>query len=106
MKIDPLPSFAKTETYTVVQVAEEILRRYAGTYQLTPSLFVDIVEERGQLLLQSEGGESFGLTPISETSFVVRALDVRLTFKVDANAKVESVTWHRGGRDTVAPKIK
>lgn len=105
-KIDPLRSFAKTEAYTVVTVAKEILGRYPGTYQLTPSLFVTIVEERGRLLLQSEGGESFRLMPISETSFVIRALDVRLTFNLNAGGKVESVTWHRAGRDTVAPKIK
>lgn len=105
-KTDPLPGFAKTETYTVVPVAREILGRYPGTYQLTPSLFVNIVEERGRLLLQSEGGESFRLMPISETAFVIRALDVRLTFKLNAEGKVESLTWHRGGRDTVAPKVK
>lgn len=104
--IGPLPGFAKTETYTVVPVAKEVLARYPGTYQLTPSLFVTIVDERGRLLLQSEGGESFRLMPISEKSFVVRALDVRLTFNLNAEGKVESLTWHRGGRDTVAPKVK
>lgn len=105
-KTGPLPSFAKTEAYTVVPVAKEILGRYPGTYQLTPSLFVTIVEERGRLLLQSEGGESFRLMPISEKSFVVRALDVRLTFNLNVEGKVESLTWQRGGRDTVAPKVK
>lgn len=105
-KIDPLPSFAKTEVYKVVPVAKEILGRYAGTYRLAPSLFITIVEERGRLMLQGEGGESFRLMPISETAFIVKALDVRLTFNLNAEGKTESLTWQRGGRDTVAPKSK
>jgi hypothetical protein len=105
-KIDPLPSFAKTETYRVVPVSKEILERYVGTYQLTLTLFVTHVLDRGRLMMQSEEGISFGIKPISETSFVIKELDVRLTFKLGAGGKVESLTWHRGKRETVAPKVK
>lgn len=105
-KVDPLPGFAKTETYKIVPVAKEILQRYVGTYRLTPTLFVTIVEERGKLLMQSDEGISFRLIPISEKSFVVKELSARLTFNLSAEGKVESLTWNRAGRDTVAPKSK
>lgn len=105
-KIDPLPGFAKTETYTVVPVAKEILQRYAGTYQLTPTLFVTIVEERGRLMMKSDEGINFRLIPVSEKSFVIKELSARLTFNLNATAKVESLTWNRAGKDTVAPKSK
>jgi serine-type D-Ala-D-Ala carboxypeptidase/endopeptidase len=105
-KTDPLPGFAKTETYTVVPVAREILERYAGTYQLTPTLFVTIVEESGRLMMRSDEGISFRLIPVSEKSFVIKELSARLTFNLNAGGKVESLTWNRAGRDTVAPKSK
>lgn len=105
-KIAPLPSFAKSETYTIVPVAKEILQQYAGKYQLTTTLFITIVEERGRLLMQSDEGISFRLMPVSEKSFVVKELSARLTFNSNAAAKVESLTWNRAGRDTVAPKVK
>ena len=105
-KIDSLPSFAKNETYIIVPVTKEILRRYAGKYQLTPTLFVTIVEERGRLLMQSDEGINFRLLPVSEKSFVVKELSARLTFNLNTEGKVESLTWNRAGRDTVAPKSK
>lgn len=105
-KFDSLPSFAKTETYTIMPVAKEILRRYVGTYQLTPTLFITIVEERGRLLMQSDEGISFRLMPVSDKSFVVKELSARLTFNLSAGGKIESVTWNRAGRDTIAPKSK
>lgn len=105
-KVDPLPGFAKTETYTIVPVAKEILQRYAGRYQLTPTLFIAIVEERGRLMMQSDEGINFRLVPVSGKSFVIKELSARLTFNLNAEGKVESLTWNRAGRDTVAPKSK
>lgn len=105
-KIAPLPGFAKTETYTVVPVAKEILQRYAGTYRLTPTLFATIVEERGRLLMKSDEGISFRLIPVSEKSFVLKELSAQLTFNLNAEGKVESLTWSRAGKDTVAPRTK
>jgi serine-type D-Ala-D-Ala carboxypeptidase/endopeptidase len=105
-KAEPLPSFAKTETYTVVPVAKEVLQRYAGTYRLTPTLFVTILEERGRLSMRSDEGISFRLVPVSEKAFVVKELSARLTFNLNAEGKVESLTWNRANRDTVAPKTK
>jgi serine-type D-Ala-D-Ala carboxypeptidase/endopeptidase len=105
-KIDPLPNFARTETYTVVPVSKEILERYQGTYQLTPNLFVTIAVERGRLMMRSDEGISFRLIPVSEKSFVIKELSARLTFNLNSGGKVESLTWNRAGRDTIAPKSK
>jgi len=106
--VHPWPSFAKTETYTIVPVAKGILHRYAGKYQLTPTLYVDIVEDRGGGTGHAVGrGDQFPPRPgLGERSFVIKELSARLTFNSNAEGKAETLTWNRAGRDTVAPKSK
>lgn len=87
-------------------VADEVLKSYAGTYQLAPNFTLTVTVENGKLMTQATGQPKVEVTPESETVFVLLAAGARITFRKDESGKVTGLVLNQGGRDIEAPKIK
>jgi CubicO group peptidase (beta-lactamase class C family) len=108
---DKLGAVLHGETVTLpterksVPVAEHILRRYVGTYQLLPHLQLWFTVEDGQLVSQATGQPKFPLRAESDTRFYPVAFEAELEFQVDASGKVTGLLHRQNGNELKAPRI-
>jgi hypothetical protein len=89
-----------------IKVSPDLLRRYAGDYQLAPNFVLTVTLEGDQLMTQATGQQKFPIFPSSETEFFLKAINAQISFSTDSAGTVEKLVLHQGGRDIPAPKVK
>jgi CubicO group peptidase (beta-lactamase class C family) len=89
---------------TQVKVDPAILKRYVGTYELTPNLTVTITLEGDQLMTQITHQPAFPLFPESDTKFFLKIVNAETEFFLDDKGQVAYMTIHQNGHETKAPK--
>lgn len=88
-----------------VQLAPEILARYAGKYELAEGLLFDITLVDGQLRLRLGDQPQFPLFAESDERFFLEAVDAQITFVVNSAGQSTALILHQGGRDQQAAKV-
>lgn len=96
----PLPSVS-----TEIKVPSEILKKYVGTYELTPNFALEVTVDGQQIFCQATGQQKFEIFAKSETSFFLKVIDAKIDFNVDAEGKVTSLFLTQG-RKMEAKKVK
>jgi serine-type D-Ala-D-Ala carboxypeptidase/endopeptidase len=81
----------------LVEVERDVLRKYEGVYEITPSVRLILVREGGKLLAQVTGQPQFPIYPSSETEFFYQVVDARIVFRLDDEGEVEGLTLVQGG---------
>jgi CubicO group peptidase (beta-lactamase class C family) len=89
-----------------VQLDTATLQGYAGQYQLTPNLIIDVTATGGAIEAQLTGQPAFPIFASAKDKFFYKVVDAQLDFERDATGKVVAVMLHQGGRDMRAPRIK
>lgn len=74
-------------------VAKKLLASYAGRYEVTPNLILDVVPAAGHLFLRGTGGDFLPLDPTGKDAFFYRQLYTSVGFKPDSNGKVTALLW-------------
>jgi hypothetical protein len=87
-----------------IQVAPELLAKYAGTYELSPGAEVAMTVENGHLMTQITGQPKFELFAESNTMFFLKVVDAQAEFVSDANGNVTHLVIHQGGHDSKATR--
>ncbi len=87
-----------------IAINPEILKNYAGQYELAPGFIFDVIVENNQLQVQLTGQPRFPVFAEAEAKFFYKVVDAQLTFQKDAGGKVTSLILHQGGRDQTAKK--
>jgi CubicO group peptidase (beta-lactamase class C family) len=87
-----------------ITVPKEVLRRYVGTYPLTPEFSITISLEGNQLMTQATKQPKFPLFAESETLFFLKVVDAQVEFSKDEKGEFNILTLHQGGRDSKATK--
>jgi hypothetical protein len=85
-------------------VAQQVLQRYVGTYELRPGFDLVVTLESGQLMAQATGQPKFSLFAESETRFFLKAVDAQIEFARGDTGSAAYLTLHQGGRDTKATR--
>jgi len=67
---------------------------FVGTYEVNPTLLLDIRAEGAALYLRGTGGDYLPLEPTGKDSFFYRQLYVKVGFKRDKAGKIESLLWN------------
>jgi aryl-alcohol dehydrogenase-like predicted oxidoreductase len=80
-----------------VAVPVEVLERYVGEYEMTPTITLTVRRSGDALTAQPTGQSEAVLDARSETRFQVRGVGVELEFVTD-EAGVVSVVLHQGGQ--------
>jgi CubicO group peptidase (beta-lactamase class C family) len=84
-----------------VQVAPQLLAKYAGTYDLAGT-DVTMTVENGRLMTQITGQPKFELFAESDTKFFLKVVTAQVEFFTDASGAVTYVMLHQGGQDLKA----
>lgn len=88
-----------------VDIPTEVLDSYVGKYELQPGFVLTILREGAKMMIHPTGQSVSEIFPSSQTRFYSKIVDAQLTFNVDSDGKVSSLTLHQGG-DNVAKRIE
>ena len=90
---------------TIVEVDDELLDKYTGSYQLAPEFFISIRKEGKQLYAQATGQPEFEIYPSSSREFYLKVVEASLTFNTNDEGKLISLTLHQNGQDMEALRL-
>ena len=88
------------------KVDSSVFDAYVGEYEIQPGFVLTVTKEGDKLMGQATGQSKQELEPISETEFLVSAVNANVTFIKDASGKVTSLNLKQGSADINAKKIK
>lgn len=86
-------------------VSVEVLEKYVGTYELTPTFKIKVTRTDAQLFGQATGQPRFELFPESETKFYLKVVDAQVTFVKDEKEEVTQLVLHQNGRDMPGKRV-
>jgi CubicO group peptidase (beta-lactamase class C family) len=89
-----------------IEVDSNILKKYIGEYQLTPSFILTISFENGQLFVQATGQGRTAMFAEKENYFFLKLTDAQIEFIKNAEGKTERLILSQGGQQLPAVKIK
>ncbi|HLF65215.1 MAG TPA: DUF3471 domain-containing protein, partial [Saprospiraceae bacterium] len=81
-----------------IQVSEDILQTYPGSYELMPGFSIVITRDGTQLYGQATGQAKFELFPKTETEFYLKVVDAQVKFNKNDDGSVKSLTLYQGGQ--------
>ena len=82
----------------------QVLDEYQGTYRLSPAMLLNVFCLNSQLVVQATGQGALPFYASAKDEFFASVGDIRLSFKRDAQGKVDSLMLHQHG-DHVAPRL-
>ncbi|MFC1513827.1 serine hydrolase [candidate division KSB1 bacterium] len=94
------------ETKKEVTVAESILEKYVGIYEIVPSFKLTVTRDKTRLFVQATGQSKGEIFAKSETEFFAKAVEATFIFETDKNEVVTGLVLRQSGRDQKAKKIK
>jgi DNA-binding transcriptional MerR regulator len=98
------PTSQETEDVTLESA---VLDRYVGTYALHGGELglYTITRDEGKLVMQATGQPPLDLCPISETEFVIKAVDAQITFLCDADSSATGLKLRQQGVEIRAERV-
>jgi CubicO group peptidase (beta-lactamase class C family) len=88
-----------------IPVDAKLLAEYAGRYQLSESVVIDVRVSGTRLTIQLTGQPTFEAYAESPTSFFLKRVDAQLAFQRNEAGKVDAVILHQGGADRKATRL-
>lgn len=91
-----------------IRLPENILNKYAGTYELTnPNLQIEIKLDSGKLMAHAINGPTFELFAETQKLFgIVQQNQVEIEFITDQNGNVTQLILHQNDQNNMGKKIK
>ncbi len=89
-----------------ISVADDVLMRYVGRYELAPGFEFDIQPAKNHLLVKLGDQPRFPAYPESDSKFFFEIVDAQISFLQNDAGEATSLVLHQGGRDQPAKKIK
>lgn len=107
------PSALPPRARPAIALSSAELSRYAGRYDLPPSLLqnapayiIDVTAKDGGLYLKPNGRPEYHIWPETPTDFFIKEVDVQIGFVRDASGAVTALVVHQNGEDRTAKKIR
>lgn len=100
------------EKYTVpeiiktIKLSNNILQSYVGEYELQPDFIFSISFNDGKLFCQATGQPKFELLPISDSEFILKEVNAKISFTKNSDQKIEKLILHQGNQEVPALKKK
>lgn len=96
-KLEDLPPFVK--------LSADRLRKLEGRYELGEGLIFDVRADAGHLGIKLADQPRLDAYPVSETDFVYRVVDARLSFVLDETGRAKALRLHQNGMIQEAPRL-
>jgi hypothetical protein len=87
-----------------VKIDPETIQRLIGTYQLPPSVLVEVTAKESRLMVQLTGQQALRVFPESDTVWNYRDVKAQLVFELPEKGPASKVTLHQNGRVLPAPR--
>lgn len=88
-----------------IELAESIIQKYIGKYELVPGFVISISLEDGKCFAQATGQPKIEIVPFEQNKFFLKDMDVQLEFNTTAEGTIDSLTLHQNGEQR-AKKIE
>jgi len=89
-----------------ISLLPEILDRYIGRYQFSPTDIMTVTREGNHLVGQLLDGQRFELFAESEHDFFMKIADAQITFESSDQGPAKGAVWHQGGQDQRSVRIE
>ena len=93
------------EVKKYIEISVNKLNQYAGIYEFEPGNNINVVLEKGKLMMSPPGQPLVELFPESETRFHIKAFDAYLEFQRDEKGDIIELVFLIGGNKMKARKI-
>ena len=87
-------------------VEDAILESYVGNYELTPEIVITVTKDGKQMKGQVTNQGQFEIYPKSETVFFLKVIEAQITFNLNDDGKVESMTFLQDGQVSTWLKLE
>ncbi|HJW28465.1 MAG TPA: serine hydrolase, partial [Saprospiraceae bacterium] len=94
--VEMLAKMGVTYESNTVNIDEQTLESYVGTYQLAPGFNIVITRQGSQLTGQATGQSSFELFPKSATEFYLKVVVARIVFSKDPDGNMMMTLYQSG----------
>ncbi len=82
-----------------------VLDNYTGKYKFN-NIVVTISKENNKLFAQPTNQPKLEMFPVSETDFVIKEINAKLSFVKDQSGKVNKMKLNMNGMDSELPRIE
>ncbi len=89
-----------------ISIDYEVLQSYLGDYELSPGFVITVSKHGNELKAKATDQEAYVFTPKSETVFHAPDAQIQITFNVNQQGQVESLTLYAGGGESTGLKLK
>lgn len=90
----------------IANVDPSIFDQYVGKYKLHDNTIVTILKENNKLFAWPSDQSKLEMLPVSETDFVIKELNARLSFVKDETGKVKKIKLNMDGKDSELPRLE
>lgn len=102
----PLENESISARRKTIIVSSEILKQYTGTYQIKANVNISIRHRDNTIFLLAPGQtKPIELFAESDTHFYVKVSPAEITFNMNENGEITSLTLNQSGRQILANKI-
>jgi CubicO group peptidase (beta-lactamase class C family) len=88
-----------------ISLSTKELKKFVGTYQINPKLFMYVTQKGDQLKAQLTGQPAYPIYPESNTHFFLKIRHAEIYFKTNDQGKVTGADLHQGGRKLMAKRV-
>lgn len=88
-----------------IAVSTEILKKYTGTYELSPQFSITFSVENGHLFGQPTAQPKVQLYAFKEDAFFIKEVDADVEFRKDKDGNVSEMVLIQGGRSQPGKKV-
>jgi CubicO group peptidase (beta-lactamase class C family) len=89
-----------------IEVKPEVMRRYVGKYQLTPTFVFTVSIDDNKLMVGVTNQPTLQVFPRSETEWFYKVVDASLTFKLDATGRCTALELFQNGIRQTARRLE
>lgn len=82
-----------------------MLDKYTGNYKLKDNIVVTVSKENNKLFAQATGQGKLQMFPVSDTQFVLKDINARISFK-EENGKASKLILYMNGTDSELPRVE
>jgi CubicO group peptidase (beta-lactamase class C family) len=96
----------KLKEEIIIEIKPAIMDNYTGKYKLSDKIIVTILRENNKLFAWPTDQPKLEMLPVSETDFVIKEINAKISFVKDANGKVNKIKLNMNGMDSELPKLE
>ena len=96
----------KLKEEPIIEINPAILDNYTGKFKFKENVSLTISKENNKLFAQAAGDSKLELAPLSETDFIIKEINAKLSFVKDEKGKVNKIKLNLNGVNSELPRME